>query len=301
MAYLNHLPRRGLNLTRQRTIDTRQLLTRHARLLALPALLFSCAAIFAQTPPVPGSAPPGTGQSAPEQPEANPGRPTVATPATLTPVGYLQFESGVIVATHSGEFSSRASFNEVIKLSVTPRLQALVSSEPLVHSTAAGRTANHTADLFFGAQGVLSRGEGARPTVSASYFHHIYGGAAPDFDIGTPSDALMLLASADVKGFHYDFNVMFNKVNDLPVRRAQFGQALAVSHGLGRFTISGEVWHFTQPFLHARAVGTLWAVAYAVRKDLVVDAAFNRGLTGTSTRSEVFVGFTYLLPTKLWR
>ena len=29
-----------------------------------------------------------------DQPEANPGRPTVSTPATLTPVGYLQFESG---------------------------------------------------------------------------------------------------------------------------------------------------------------------------------------------------------------
>jgi len=29
----------------------------------------------------------------PELPEANPGRPTVSTPATLTPVGYLQFEN----------------------------------------------------------------------------------------------------------------------------------------------------------------------------------------------------------------
>jgi hypothetical protein len=34
-------------------------------------------------------------------PEANPGRPTVSTPATLTPVGYLQFENGVLFAEHS--------------------------------------------------------------------------------------------------------------------------------------------------------------------------------------------------------
>ncbi len=33
-----------------------------------------------------------------EDVEANPGRPTVATPATLTPVGYFQFESGVLGA-----------------------------------------------------------------------------------------------------------------------------------------------------------------------------------------------------------
>jgi len=29
-----------------------------------------------------------------QEPTANPGRPTIATPATLTPVGYIQFETG---------------------------------------------------------------------------------------------------------------------------------------------------------------------------------------------------------------
>jgi hypothetical protein len=32
----------------------------------------------------------------------------------------------------------------------------------------------------------------------------------------------------------------------------------------------------------------------------VLDAGFNRGLTGTSTRWEIFAGFTYLLPGRLW-
>src|SRR5690348_15416734 len=49
---------------------------------------------------------------------ANPGRPTVSTPATLTPVGYLQFETGVLGAEHSGEFANRTGINEVVKLSV---------------------------------------------------------------------------------------------------------------------------------------------------------------------------------------
>jgi len=40
-------------------------------------------------------------------PEANPGRPTVSTPATLTPVGYLQFENGALFAQNSTEFSKR--------------------------------------------------------------------------------------------------------------------------------------------------------------------------------------------------
>jgi hypothetical protein len=68
------------------------------------------------------------------EPDANPGRPTVSTPATLAPVGYLRFESGFTGAHNSLEFSSRYSFNEVLKLSVTRRLCSTCSSaiRPLV-------------------------------------------------------------------------------------------------------------------------------------------------------------------------
>ena len=64
-------------------------------------------------------------------PEANPGRPTVSTPATLTPVGYLQFENGVLFAEDSSEFSKRAGIGQVTKLSVLPRLELFLQSEPL--------------------------------------------------------------------------------------------------------------------------------------------------------------------------
>lgn len=85
------------------------------------------------------------------------------------------------------------------------------------------------------------------------------------------------------------------------MRRAQSGQSLSIAHPLkGKFTLSGEIWRFTQPFLRSNAVGNLWAVSYAARKTLVFDAGFNRGLTDTSTRWEAFVGFTYLLPHRLW-
>ena len=237
-----------------------------------------------------------------DDPEANPGRPTVSTPATLTPVGYLQFETGLLGAWNSPEFTSRYSFNEVVKLSVAPRLQLLASAEPIAHYTSDGNTGNRVADVFLGAQGVLLRGEGARPTLAASYFHRVYDGGAPEFDIGSPINSIVILASADVKGFHYDANALFTELVQGPVRRAQFGQTLSISHPLPhRFSISGEIWHFTQPFLRSNAVGNLWAVSYAARKNLVFDAAFNRGLTGSSTRWEAFVGFTYLLPHRLWK
>src|ERR1700676_4021575 len=70
-------------------------------------------------------------QTAAPDPDAHPGRPTVSTPATLTPVGYLQFETGALGAEHSPEFSSFFGFNETIKLAVAPRLEFLVSGQPI--------------------------------------------------------------------------------------------------------------------------------------------------------------------------
>ena len=236
-----------------------------------------------------------------EEPEANPGRPTVTTPATLTPVGYLQFETGFLAATDSPEFSSRFSWSQTLRLAVHPRAQLLLSGEPTARFTAEGVTTHRVADIFAGGQLVLAPGEGARPTVSVNYFHRIYNGGAPELDFGSPLNTFTLLASGDVKGFHYDANALLLELIQPPVRRAQFGQTLTIAHHLiGKFSVSGEIWHFTQPFLRSNAVGNLWAVGYNASKTLVLDAGFNRGLTSTSTRWEAFVGFTYLLPHRLW-
>ena len=236
-----------------------------------------------------------------DDPEANPGRPTVSTPATLTPVGYLQFETGVLGASDSPGLSSQVGFGEVIKLSVAPRLELLAAAQPIAYSTSHGMGSNDAGDVSFGAQVAIFRGEGVTPTIAVSYFHRAYNGAAPDLDIGSSLNSGLLLASADVKGFHYDANAIFNELNEGPVRRAQFGQTLSISHPIvGKFSLSGEIWHFTQPFLRGNAVGNLWALGYAARKTLVLDAGFDHGLTSTSTQWEAFAGFTYLFPHRLW-
>jgi hypothetical protein len=242
-----------------------------------------------------------TEQEQPDEPAANPARPTVSNPATLTPVGYLQFETGTLGATDSPEFSTRYEFNEVIKLAVSRRIEFIESSEPAVHYTVDGISANGTAEVFLGAQVVLMLGEGAKPTLAASYSHRAYAGDAPELDFGSPRNSWVLYASADVKGFHYDANAVFNEMLEAGVHRLQFGQTLSISHPLGKgFGLSGEIWHFTQPFLHGNAVGNLWAGSYTARKNLVFDAGFERGLTSTSTHWEAFAGLTYLLPHRLW-
>jgi len=241
-----------------------------------------------------------TDEARAEAPTANPGRPTVSTPATLTPVGYLQFETGYLGAWTSPGLSSQSSVNEVVKFSVAPRLEFLLGYEPFAHSILGTLSGTDKGGVSLGFQAVLHRSEGVRPTIAVSYFRSVYGGNTPDLDIGSSRNSVLVLGSGDVKGFHYDTNFLFNEVVDTATHRAQFGQTLSVSHGIGgKFGLAGEIWHFTQPFLRGNAMGNLWAVNYNARNNLMFDGGFNRGLTTTSTRWEAFVGFTYLLPHKV--
>lgn len=258
----------------------------------LGVCFFSCLSLFTQI---------CLAQSgATSEPEANPGRPTVSTPATLTPVGYLQFENGALSAEHSGEFSRRFGISQVTKLSVHPRLELFLQSEPLAISRTNGLTEVHEGEVFAGVQGVLLSGEDSQPTIAVSYIRRVHDSVAPELDIGTFRQSASILISENLHGFHFDTNGIFAEQNQGQVRRGQFGQTLSISHPLGKLTISGEVWHFSQPFQHGNALGNLWAVSCTLRKNLVLDGGFNRGLTNSSTRWEVFAGFTYLLPHRLW-
>lgn len=235
--------------------------------------------------------------------QANPGRPTVSTPATLTPVGYLQFESGVLGAEKSTEFSNRTGIETVVKLSLARRFELLVQTEPMVWSDLGGRTDHRPGEVFAGFQTVVKQGEGSRPTVSISYFRRLYASPAPELDIGTNRQSALLLVSFDVKKFHIDTNGIVTEqiTDDALVHRAQFGQTLSISHPVaGKLSFSGELWHFSQPLTRSNAAGLLLAPSYNVNRFLVLDGGFNQGLTATSTRWEGFVGFTFLLPRKLW-
>jgi hypothetical protein len=266
------------------------------RIVRVLALLSAFSPVFA-----PVSAAQSEQEQSTEPPAANPGRPTVSNPATLTPVGYLQFETGLLAATDSAEFSTRYEFNDTIKLAVSHRLEFFESSEPYVRFTASGTAVNSNGEVFLGAQAVILPGEGTKPTISVSYSHRVYDGPAPELDVGSPRNSVVLYASADVKGFHYDANAVFNEVMDSSAHRVQFGQTLSISHPIGKgFGLSGEIWRFTQPVSQSNAVGNLWALNYNARRNLVFDAGFEKGLTSTSTQWEGFVGFTYLLPHRLW-
>ena len=241
--------------------------------------------------------------SAVDTPEANPGRPTVSTPATLTPVGYLQFENGGLYAETSPEFTTLFGISQVSKLTVASRLQLLALSEPLAQASGATGDAlsgSRPGEVFAGFQAVVLPGQGHKPTVSVSYIRRLYASPAPELDIGTFRNSALILLSDDLAGFHFDINAIFSEQTKGIIRRGQFGQTLSISRPLGRLTVAGELWHFTQPLSNRNAVGNLWAVSYPVRKNLVVDVGFDHRLTSSSTHWQGFAGFTYLLPHRLW-
>ena len=261
--------------------------------------------------------------SAQGPPPANPGRPTISNPATLPPVGYLQFEQGFLQANGSPAGLERQfSLVQTTKLALHPRLMLQFQSQPIAFSrlsaTSAGPASSQTdtGDLILGLQGVVATETGRKPEIAVGYLHRVRGGSSPDLDIGSFSQTAILLVSGDLGRFHYDSNFSASEQSEDPVRRAQFGQTLSVNHNVfaktldGRLGLSGELWHFTQPLVdttrsgaaspRSNAVGTLWALAFLVRPNLVLDAGFDHGLTSTSTSWQGFAGCTYLLPQRLW-
>jgi hypothetical protein len=224
-----------------------------------------------------------------EEPEANPGRPTVSTPATLTPVGYLQFETGFLGATQSPGFSSRYSMNEILKLSVTPRLEFIAGGEPVARFTSAGATATHVGGAGLGAQALLLHGEGGLPALAVSYIHSIYNGDVADLDLGSPVNAALVLTSFEVKGFHARCECLFQRSSAGTGRPISiWAIAQRFSSTQVRFFSLGEIWHFPQPFLQSEAVGNLWAISYQPRKYVVLDVGFNHGLTAPPRSGKCF-------------
>lgn len=231
---------------------------------------------------------------------ANPGRPAMATSALLTPLGYAQFESGLLYAAGSAEFSNRSGDEETMRLTVAPRLQFIVATEPIAYSNTGSETLTQRGDATGGVQVVMMPGHGVRPTISMSYLHLLKGGTATSLDIGGYANSALWMASSDLGRFHVDANAFLNETEG-PVRRGQWGQAVAVSHPLtAKLGATAELRYFTQPLTGGDGFSALWAASYSVRPNLVFDTGLVRGFNGTSTQWQVASGFTYVLPHRIW-
>jgi hypothetical protein len=270
-------------------------------------------------------------------PAANPARPTVTNPATLPPTGYLQFEQGYLGAIDAPETQSQHSVVQTTKLAFTDRAMVQLQTQPFARSIVDNTITHDAGDVLLGGEFVLftpkeseddavkeakdrhrhSYVQAAVPTVTLSYLGRVKSGTAPDLDTGSFSQSLAIFASghAPFVDVHYDINILVNEQTaDSGAHRAQFGETFSVDRALGpnpNLQFAAEVYHFSQPLVHATSDGhpiaradllaALFALSYEVRPNLVLDAGFSRGLTSTTTRWQAFTGFTYVLPHRLWK
>jgi hypothetical protein len=187
-----------------------------------------------------------------------------------------------------------------MRITVAPRLQFILSAEPLARSRALQQESMQYGDVTGGIQAVVLPGLGLKPTVSVSYLRLLRGGNATNLDIGGFTNSALLLVSFDVSRFHVDANEFVNETPG-PTRRAQLGQAVAVSHSVtARLSATAEIRHFTEPLSTGDGLSLMWADGYALRPNLVLDAGLARGFTGTSTHWQVATGVTYVLPHRIW-
>ena len=277
-------------------------------------------------------------------PAANPARPTVSVPAVLPPTGYLQFEQGINRAANSPAGTTRqTALNQATKIALTSRILVEFLSQSFTYNTLfqpgtinmpySFQSSSNIGDLDLGAQIVLLKSTGSRPTIDAGYLKRVRAGTAANLDSGDLSQCAVLYFSGDLPhGVHYDSDYQFNEQRSLdngttvgaspahPVRRMQLVQTLSVSHPIfakstaGRLSFDLELEHYTQPLVtstsqhlptpaNARnnAIDLLVTTPFALRPNLVFDIALVHGFTSTSTQWQGTAGVTWLLPHRLWR
>jgi len=121
--------------------------------------------------------------------------------------------------------------------------------------------------------------------------------AAKGLGSGRVDHAFTFLASKDIKGFHFDYNVSAFLVR--PQSGGPFDRNmqmnLAFSHPLpGNFGFTGEFYGNTELNAHQPGfASTLYALTYSVSKRLVLDGGIEVGLSRFAPEKHVFAGFTY--------
>jgi hypothetical protein len=301
--------------------------------IALLMLAFALT-VRAQTPALPTPTPDPT-------PAANPARPTVSVPAVLPPPGYLQFEQGINRATNSPNGTTgQTALNQATKIALTSRILVELLSQPFTYNTLfqpgtinipySFNSSSNLGDLDLGAQLVLLKSTGPRPTIDAGYIKRVRAGTAANLDSGDFSQSAILYFSGDLPhGVHCDSDYQFNEQRSAdngttigtspthPVRRMQMVQTLSVSHPIfpksttGRLSLDLELEHYTQPLVtstnqhqpittRANAIDLLVTTPFALRPNQVFDIAVVHGFTNTSTQWQGTAVVTWLLPHRLW-
>lgn len=226
----------------------------------------------------------------------NPNRPTVANPADITQYGVLEIEYGW----DHGWPARNQSFDDaagLLKFGLLCDVELRWTTTEFLSQTILATTERGIGDNWLGTQIRFYHQTARVPSMALSYAVKIpSASSAKGLGSGEIDHQLTFLASKDVRGRHFDFNL-----SQFWIGRASGGfdtnQQLnfTFSQNLYRgLQFQGEFYGDTQLNSANRAFASaLGALVWMATRRLEVDAGVDTGMTHNAPRRRVFVGFTY--------
>jgi len=236
---------------------------------------------------------------------ANPNRPTVANPADITQYGVLEIEYGWDhVWPQPG--TDQTALGGLLKFAVLCDVELRWTTASFLAQTDPTGTNRGFGDNWLGPQVRIYKQTKRVPTLAFGYAAKIPSASAgKGLGTGQVDHAFAFLASKDMVGIHFDFNVTHFLIGrqTRPGFSPEFGQGfdqndqinLAFSRAIhGKFQFTGEFYGDTS--LNQATPGfasSLWALTYTVTPRLVIDSGVEVGLTSGGPHRHAFVGLTY--------
>jgi hypothetical protein len=228
---------------------------------------------------------------------ANPNRPTVASPADITQYGVLELEYGWdrVWPEHAARQTSAGG---LLKFAMLCDVELRWTTTSFLSQTDLNGTRRGVGDNWLGTQIRVYRQTKRVPTIAFGYAVKIPSAStAEGLGTGHTDHEFTLLASKDIAGIHFDFNVsqfLIGRTDNYGFDKNQQVN-LAFSHVIRRrFQFTGEFYGNTR--LNPTTPGfvsSLWALTYTPFPRLVIDGGFEAGLTSGGPHRHVFVGATY--------
>ncbi|HET6330743.1 MAG TPA: hypothetical protein VFF76_08150 [Holophagaceae bacterium] len=225
----------------------------------------------------------------------NPNRPTFATPARTTQAGVLELEAGLQRSLFRD--GSRSDFEPfLLKFGQEARLEWRLGWNGYLTQTAPdGSRAQGFSDPSFGFQWHPLDQDKLGFDGAIGLFHKFAtANAAQGLGSGKADDTLILLASKDAGPIHVDVNLLHGWIGQPEDGRArQTSGTVSLSWQLsGSWGMGTEVYTVGPLSGTERDTALLTYASYQLSPRVVFDAGFDRGLSNSAPRWNLFCGVT---------
>ena len=228
-------------------------------------------------------------------------RPGKATPPCILDAGHAQVEVGLADAVFlrgAGVREDTYSLGATeLRVGVTPRLEFEAGWSPLIVDTVrGGERRTGLGDATLGLLGALTDPDGKGLAVAAQGFVTLptatHGLGAGGWTGGVRLPVALPLGPDDALGVTPEVDVLRNAAGG-GTHLAWIGVG-GVSHAIGPATLGAELWGEVEdePAGTIRRASADLTAAFAVGKDLQLDAGVNRGLNHATPRSEIYAGIS---------